>query len=350
MIARYIDEAVAAGASRTRACGAIGLPARTLQRWAHKSDDGRHGPKHVPANKLSEAERRQVLAVATSTEFRDLSPKQIVPRLADRGKYIASESTFSRVLHEHGLQQHRGRARPPTARPRGHAATGPWQLGAWDITYLRSHLRGEFFYLYLVEDVWSRKILGWDVHDVESTDFAADLIERIRKDNPGVDLRGWVLHSDNGGPMKGATMLATMHKLGIVPSFSRPRVSDDNAYAEALFRTLKYCPEYPSKGFATVDDARAWVARFVAWYNDVHLHSSIGFVTPSSRHAGDDIAILDERRKTYATARELQPARWSRHTRPWSRPAIVTLHPETDRISQTRSDQSDPIGLGEAAA
>ena len=132
-------------------------------------------------------------------------------------------------------------------------------------------------------------------------------------------------------------MLATMHKLGIVPSFSRPRVSDDNAYAEALFRTLKYCPEYPSKGFATVEDARAWVARFVAWYNDVHLHSSIGFVTPSARHAGHDIAILAERRRTYARARRHHPARWSRNTRPWGRPEIVTLLPETDQISQTAS-------------
>lgn len=351
MIVACIDEAVAAGARRAKACGVVGLPARTPQRWAYKSDDGRHGPKHTPANKLSESERREVVALATSTEFRDQSPKQIVPTLADRGTYVASESTFYRVLHEHGLQRHRGRARPPTPRPRGHAATGPWQLGAWDITYLRSHVRGQFFYLYLVEDVWSRKILGWDVHDVESTDFAADLIEGIRDEaGPLVDLRGWVLHSDNGGPMKGATMLATMHKLGIVPSFSRPRVSDDNAYAEALFRTLKYCPQYPSKGFATVEDARAWVARFVTWYNDVHLHSSIGFVTPASRHAGDDIAILDERRKTYVAARELQPARWSRHTRPWARPAIVTLHPETDRISQTRSDQSDQITRFRAAA
>ena len=188
------------------------------------------------------------------------------------------------------------------------------------------------------------------MHDAESTDFAADLIEQIRKDNPGVDLRGWVLHSDNGGPMKGATMLATMQKLGIVPSFSRPRVSDDNAYAESLFRTLKYCPEYPSKGFATVVDARAWVTRFVAWYNDTHLHSSIGFVTPSSRHAGEDIAILEQRRNTYEVARERQPARWARHTRPWARPEIVTLLPESDRISQTRSDHSDQITRRDVAA
>lgn len=329
MIRTLVEEAVAAGARRSEACKSIGLPARTLERWAHTSDDGRHGPKRAPANKLSEAERSKVVALATSAEFQDHSPKQIVPTLADRGVYVASESTFYRVLHEHGLQQHRGRARPPAPRPRGHAADGPWQLGAWDITYLRSHVRGQFFYLYLVEDVWSRKILGWDVHDVESTDFAADLIERIRLDANDLDHRGWVLHSDNGGPMKGATMLATMHKLGIVPSFSRPRVSDDNAYAESLFRTLKYCPEYPSRGFATVEDARAWVARFVGWYNDEHLHSGIGFVTPSARHTGDDLEILAERRRIYELARRRKPDRWSRHSRPWARPTVVTLFPES---------------------
>jgi transposase InsO family protein len=299
----------------------------------------RNGPKHVPANRLSAAERKKVVAIATSTEFRDQSPKQIVPTLADRGTYVASESTFYRVMREEGMQHHRGRSRAPTPRPLGPAANGPWQLGAWDITYLRRHTRGQFFYLYLVEDVWSRKIVGWAVHDVESTDLAADLIEQIRKDNPDVDLRGWVLHSDNGGPMKGATMLATLQKLGVVPSFSRPRVSDDNAFVESLFRTMKYCPEYPSKGFASVEDARAWVGRFVAWYNEQHLHSGIGFVTPASRHARNDIALLARRRAVYATARGRQPTRWSRHARPWARPEVVTLIPESDRISLTRSDR-----------
>lgn len=330
MIRALVEESTAAGARQAAACKAIGLPARTIQRWQHSSDDGRHGPKHQPANKLTVAERKKIVTTATSAEFRDQSPKQIVPTLADRGVYLGSESSFYRALHEKGLQQHRGRSRPPSPRPRGHAANGPWQLAAWDITYLRSHIRGQFFYLYMVVDVWSRKIVGWDVHDIESTDFAADLIEKIRTENPGVDLCGWVLHSDNGGPMKGATMLATLQKLGAVPSFSRPRVSDDNAYAEALFRTLKYCPQYPSKGFATVEDARAWVTRFVAWYNEQHLHSSIGFVTPSARHAGDDLALLDARRKTYELARAKHPERWSRHARQWDRPETVTLLPESE--------------------
>jgi putative transposase len=332
MIRSLVDEAVFAGARRGAACKVIGLSARTLERWPHDSDDGRHGPNHTPSNKLSATERKRVLAIATSHEFRDQSPKQIVPTLADRGTYVASESTFYRVLHEKGLQQHRGRSRPPTPRPLGPAADGPWQLAAWDITYLRSHARGQFFYLYLVEDVWSRKIVGWDVHDMESSELAADLVDRIRVD-AGVDLRGWTLHSDNGGPMKGATMLATMHRLGIVPSFSRPRVSDDNAYAESLFRTLKYCPEYPTKGFATVEAARAWVARFVTWYNEQHHHSAIGFVTPAQRHAGDDIAILARRREVYARARRRHPTRWSRAPRAWVRPEIVTLLPESDRLS-----------------
>jgi transposase InsO family protein len=330
MIRSLVDEAVAGGARRAAACKTIGLSPRTLERWPRDSDDERHGPNHTPSNKLSVAERNRVLSIATSAEFCDQSPKQIVPALADRGTYVASESTFYRVLHEEGLQHHRGRSRPPTPRPLGPAANGPWQLAAWDITYLRSQVRGQFFYLYLVEDVWSRKILGWDVHDTESSELAADLVDRIRVVSD-IDLRGWILHSDNGGPMKGATMLATMHRLGIVPSFSRPRVSDDNAYAESLFRTLKYCPEYPTKGFADVEAARAWVARFVAWYNEQHHHSAIGFVTPAQRHAGDDITILARRREVYERARSRHPMRWSRATRAWTRPEVVTLHPENEQ-------------------
>jgi len=327
MIRELVEEAVAAGARRWRACEVLGLAVRTLERW--DDEDGRRGPNTVPANKLSDTERKKLIAIATSPEFRDQSPSQIVPRLADRGEYVASESTFCRVLRDEDMQHHRGRSRPPAVRPHEHVADGPWQVASWDITYLRSHVRGAFFYLYLVEDVWSRKILGWEVHDVESSDLAAALVERIRREaGPGVDLRGWVLHSDNGGPMKGATMLATLQRLGVVPSFSRPSVSDDNPYVESLFRTLKYCPDYPSSGFESVEQARLWVTRFVAWYNHNHQHSSIGFVTPAARHAGDDVAILAARRDTYARARARHPERWPRHTRPWKRPGTVTLNPE----------------------
>lgn len=323
-----VEEAVATGARYAAACAAIGFTVRTLQRWVHSPVDGRHGPSRVPANKLTTDERSKLIEVATSPEFRDRSPKQIVPLLADRGVYLASESSFYRVLHDEDLQHSRSRARPASHRPREHVADGPWQVASWDITYLRSHVRGQFFFLYLVLDVWSRKILGWDVHEVESEKLAAQLVERIRLDADDQDLAGWVLHSDNGGPMKGATMLATLQRLGIVPSFSRPRVSDDNPFAEALFRTLKYCPEYPTSGFASVELARAWVARFVHWYNYEHQHSGIGYVAAAERHAGTDIELLAGRHLLYQRARRRHPARWSREPRSWQRPLVVTLNPE----------------------
>ncbi len=339
MIRTLIDEAVAAGARRWRACEVLGLTIRTVERWK-TDDDGRHGPNHAPLNKLSSAEREKIIAIATSVEFRDMSPSQIVPQLATRGEYVASESTFYRTLRAEDMQHHRGRKRSPTPRPhpREHVADRPWQVASWDITYLRSHLRGAFYYLYLVEDVWSRKILGWEVHSEESSDLAAALVERIRVEaGPDVDLVGWVLHSDNGGPMKGATMLATLQHLGVVPSFSRPSVSNDNPFIESLFSTMKSVPKYPSSGFASIEDARVWVAGFVDWYNHEHQHSRIGFVTPAERHAGDDIAILAARRVTYERARCRHPERWAHETRPWTRPLTVTLNPEAQ--TETNSNQ-----------
>ena len=333
MIRTLVAEAVTAGARRWRACEMLGIAVRTLERWGEDREDGRHGPKSAPANKLSATERQRIIAVATSAEFRDESPKQMVPTLADRGEYVGSESTIYRVLHAENMQHRRGAARAPTHRPREHVADGPWQVASWDITYLRSRVRGAFFYLYLVEDVWSRKILGWEVHDIECSQFAAALVERIRRENPNVDLRGWVLHSDNGGPMKGATMLATMQRLGVVPSFSRPSVSNDNPFSESLFRTMKYVPEYPRDGFATVEAARVWVGAFVAWYNVEHKHSGIGFVAPDDRHAGRDVQILAARRVVYERARRRHPARWSRHARRWNRPDTVTLNPEPDHAA-----------------
>jgi putative transposase len=331
VICELVHQAVEAGARRDRACAVVGVSLRTVQRWAHGTEDGRAGPRRPSANALSPAERRRVIAVATSPEMRDLSPKQIVPRLADRGVYVASESTFYRVLRDEALDERRGRMRAPSARrPRAHVATAPWQVASWDITFLRSHVRGAFFHLYMVEDIWSRKILAWDVHETESAAHAAVLLESVRaiavRDD--VDLSGWVLHADNGGPMKGSTMLATMQRLGVVPSFSRPRVSDDNPFSEALFRTLKYCPEYPRHGFASVDAARAWVAAFVDWYNHQHLHSGIGFVTPAARHDGRAVEQLARRRRVYAKARRRRPERWTRDTRAWASPDTVYLNPE----------------------
>ena len=285
MILELINEAVVSGARKFRACEELGVSSRMLQRWHNRGagEDRRHGPKKAPKNKLSELERASLLDVANSPEFRDLSPKQIVPKLADRDEYLASESTFYRVLREADQVRHRESSQPRRHhKPREHVAHGPGEVWTWDITYLRSALRGAFFYLYLVVDIFSRKIVGWTVEAEELMDHSTELIKRIC-DEAGIDPVGLVLHSDNGGPMKGSTMLATLQRLGIVASFSRPRVSDDNPYSEALFRTLKYRPWYPDRPFESIEEARAWVESFVAWYNSEHLHSAIGFVTPDDR-------------------------------------------------------------------
>jgi transposase InsO family protein len=331
MILELLDEAVAAGARLSKACELVGLSVRSVERWRvdEVGDDKRAGPVTPPSHKLSAAERKAILDVANSPEFRDKSPRQIVPTLADRGEYIASESTFYRVLHEEGQMQHRERARPRSStKPKEHVARAPNQVWCWDITYLRSSVRGAFFYLYLVVDIYSRKIVGWWVAKEESMDVAADFIERAtREENVPID--ALVLHADNGGPMKGSTMLATLHRLGVLASFSRPRVSDDNPYAEALFRTLKYRPGYPRKPFDSIDAARAWVAGFVAWYNGEHLHSAIRYVTPNERHARQDPAILAARHRVYRAAHARTPRRWTRQTRNWTPIGPVALNPVT---------------------
>ena len=331
MILGLVDEMTTEGVSLAAATKVLGVSSRTVERWRRQAggEDQRRGPKREPSNKLSAKEREQVLKVADSAEYRDLSPKQIVPKLADEGTYVASESTFYRILREEGQLAHREKSRPASRKPDEHMATGSCQVWSWDITYLRSALRGCFFYLYLVVDIWSRKIVGWTVEESESTELAAALFCRTCADL-GIDPKGLVLHSDNGGPMKGSTMLATLQRLGVVPSFSRPHVSDDNPYSEALFHTLKYRPSYPSKPFSSIEETRQWVTGFVAWYNTEHLHSAIGFVTPDDRHGGRDMLFLERRRLVYERARRKHPERWSGSTRSWEYVERVSLNPQSD--------------------
>jgi putative transposase len=331
MILDLVDEMAGAKVPLERACKVIGVSKRTVERWRGQGggEDQRQGPSSLPSNKLSAKEREQVLNVSNSVEYRDLSPKQIVPKLADKGTYIASESTFYRILRKEGQLAHRERSRPAWRKPVEQVATGPCQVWSWDITYLRSALRGCFFYLYMVVDIWSRKIVGWTVEESESTDLAAVLFSQTCA-RLGIDPKGLVLHSDNGGPMKGSTMLATLQRLGVVPSFSRPHVSDDNPYSEALFHTLKYRPSYPSNPFSSIEEARQWVTGFVAWYNSEHLHSAIGFVAPDDRHDGRDILLLERRRQVYERAHRKHPERWSGPTRSWEHVERVRLNPQCD--------------------
>lgn len=324
-----IDEAVSAGARQEKACEALGLTERTLQRWRHAPADGRlEACREAPANKFSEAERQAVLRAANQPSYASLTPHQIVPKLADEGIYVGSVSTIYRVLHEAGQSRRRGRSKAPCTRPpTTHRATGPNQVWCWDITWLPTTVKGKFFYWYMMKDIYSRKLVANEVHESQTAEHASRLLMHgcLREQTAG---RPLVLHSDNGKAMKGATMLAAMYDLGVVPSYSRPRVSNDNAYAEALFRTAKYCPMWPERPFDSLEQARDWVLRFVRWYNDEHRHSGLKYVTPNQRHQGKATALLAQRTALYEAARARNPQRWSAGIRNWELPDAVYLNPE----------------------
>jgi putative transposase len=326
-----VNDGLAQGARLEKLCERLGISERTIQRWRkpETADDGRCGPRTCPANKLSPAERKRMLTIANSAEFRDVPPKQIVPRLADQGRYVASESSFYRLLKDEQQLAHRGRMKAASPRPKPElVASRPNQVWSWDITYLKGPVRGTFLYLYLVVDLFSRRVVGWEVHDSESNEKAAHLIQRTwRQAGSPAQLR---LHSDNGGPMKGATLLATLQWLGVVPSYSRPGVSDDNPFSEALFRTLKYRPTFPEHPFGSIAHARTWVTSFVAWYNTEHRHSAIRFVTPDERHFGTETAVLAARAQLYERARKRHPSRWRGSTRNWAPIGPVRLGPSSD--------------------
>ena len=330
-IMALVSEALVAGARQGPACAAISLSERTLQRWQRDRLGGDQRPLRVqaPKNRLSLLERERLLTVANSDEFGPLSPSQIVPILADRGQYIASESTFYRVLRAENQLAHRGAERPaqPRYKPRALSATVPNALFSGDITYLPTQVKGIYFYLYLFMDIFSRKIVGWQVYDAESSELASEVMRDICE-RENIAPNQVVLHSDNGSPMKGATMLATLQALGVMPSFSRPAVSNDNPYSESLFKTLKYRPTYPCRSFEGIIAARQWVGTFVHWYNHEHRHSAIRFVTPAERHAGLDAALLHQRVNVYEAAKKRHPERWSGATRNWQPVRVVHLNPD----------------------
>jgi putative transposase len=352
-LSQDIGIAHAAGARLHLACEVAGIDLRTLQRWkAHEgltAGDGRPGAvRPVPGHALSSAERADLVRVANEPRFAAVPPARIVPMLADDGVYLASESTFSRVLRDEGQAAHRGRAKEPRAvrLPTTHVATAPRQVWCWDMTYLPATVVGVWFHLYLILDLYSRKIVGWEVHPTDDSVHAAHLVRRTALAEGIATMSPKpVLHGDNGSTLKATTVLAMLYWLGVKPSYSRPRVSDDNAYAESLFRTAKYRPEFPAKGFADLVAARSWAAEFVRWYNEDHRHSGIRYVTPGQRHDGQDHTILAARHALYLKARERTPARWSGATRNWSPVGAVTLNPERDSVvtAQSGAELKQPL-------
>ncbi len=301
-----IDEAVAAGARRWKCCEVVGISMRTLQRWRTGlvTDRRKGAPKRV-ANKLEAEVIAEIIETACSPEYRNDTPYVMYVKLLEEQRYIASPRSIYRILKARGLLQRRTNSAPPTKRnrPPERVATGPNQVWSWDITYLPLTIKGFFVYAYVFLDIWSRKIVGWEIHEKETPELASQCFKRIVARNGA---QPDYLHSDNGNPMKGLSMLVTLYSFGVLPSYSRPRVSNDNAYSEALFKTAKYVPFYP-RYFTSLEHAQQWFADFVHWYNTRHRHSAIGYVTPDQRHAGIDKELFEKRNRTLKYVRLFRP-------------------------------------------
>lgn len=337
-ILELVDEALDAGASQKRVSEELGLSQRTLRRWREGGSDDRPAAQRAqPKNALSEDERDEIIRVCNQQQHQSKAPAQIVVDLADQGRYLASESTFYRVLNQHQQTAHRGRARAPRPRPHPgtHKASGVGQIWVWDITWLPSAVTGLFYRLYIIMDLYSRKIVASEVWEEENAQRARQLVRRAALAENIAAGGAPVLHGDNGSALKAGTVLALMHKLGITPSHSRPRVSNDNAHAEAFFRTSKYHPSLSPKGFDSLEQARQWAAGFMHWYNHEHKHRSLNYVTPHQKHCGQDLEILTQRHRLYQQKRQEQPDRWIKgRTRNWSPTTMTTLNPVDTRIME----------------
>lgn len=332
-LVELIGQARAEGARLNAACDKAGIDPATYRRWHNNgvvvADRRRSAMRPVPLSKLSVQERELILLTCHLPQFQSQPPSQIVPTLADLGMYMASESSFYRILREANQQHDRGKAksRNKRAKPEEYEATSANQIWCWDVTWIRSAVNGMYYYLYMIMDVFSRKITAWEIYETESGELASELLRRgVFAEGCAATLQ--VLHADNGAIQRSSTLKATMEWLGIDPSYSRPRVSNDNAYPESLFKTAKYRPSYPVDGFDTIEKAREWCKEFVHWYNEEHKHSGIKFVTPSQRHSGKDVQILAQRHELYIKARPENLSRRSGETRNWQRPETVILNPD----------------------
>lgn len=314
-------------------CMHIGISERTIQRWSKEGiDDKREGAQKRVVRKLTEDERDEVYQVACSAEYKDLNPHEIYNSLLDKGIYLASESTFYRILRERNALTHRQETKKASSRkkPAELKATAKNQVWMWDITWLKSSVQGKYYYAYVIEDLYDRSIVSWAIHENESTEHATALFqEATRKENATPEF----VHSDNGNAMKGLTLVAFYYRLGIVPSFSRPRVSDDNPFIESFFKTLKYSCGYP-RFFTDLAHVRRWFATFIDWYNTKHMHSGLSYVTPFQKRNGQHQSIFAQRNTVIAVAKEAHPERWgSRNAKQYHAALMEMLNPITGDVA-----------------
>ena len=289
-------------------CAAMALSRATFYRRRAPKLAGESRRK-TPARALSSDERQAVLAALHDPRFVDLAPAEVYASLLDEGKYLCSERTMYRVLAaNHESRERRNQLRHPAYAKPELLATGARQLWSWDITKLHGPEKWNYYYLYVILDVFSRYIVGWMVADRESATLARKLIdETCARQNiqPGE----LTIHADRGSSMKSKTVAFLLADLGITKTHSRPHVSDDNPFSEAHFKTLKYRPNFPAR-FGCIEDARAFCVDFVRWYNTEHHHVGLGLFTPHDVHHGLAGARRQQRAAVLVAAHAAHPERF----------------------------------------
>lgn len=312
-------------------CSALGLARASFHRRKHAQNQplvlAPARPK--PARALSETEHQNVLDMLRSDEFADAAPAEIYATLLDQGTYLCSIRTMYRVLSAHDeVRERRRHLRHPTYEKPELLANGPNQVWSWDITKLKGPQKWSYFYLYVIIDIFSRRVVGWCVADAESAALFMPLMDQAVAAH-GVERDQLTLHSDRGGPMKAKATALLLADLGITKSHSRPYVSNDNPFSESHFKTLKYQPEFP-KAFGCIEDAKAFCRPFFDWYNIDHHHSGIGLMTPNQVHYGQAEAIYEARQVTLTQAYANTPNRFVKSPpKPPEKPTAAWINPPT---------------------
>jgi putative transposase len=309
------------------ACLALGVARATFYRA--KLQAAARLPRSARASsprRLRVPEQHTILELLHAPAYVDKSPHTVFAMLLDAGRYLASVSTFYRLLRRAG--ETRGRrnelTHPAYAKPEL-LASGPRQLWSWDITKLKGPAKWVCFHLYVILDVFSRYVVGWMIAPWESADLAHELIAATC-DKEAIPRGQLTLHADRGASMRSKPVAMLLADLGVTKSHSRPHVSDDNPYSEAQFKTLKYQPDFPAR-FESIEHARAFCQTFFAWYNHEHRHSGIGYMTPAAVHAGQAQRLYEARQRVLDQAFVAHPERFTqRHPTPPALPTQVGIN------------------------
>lgn len=315
-------------------CKALGMPRATYYRHQAETGPTNVSRSKAPQNALSGEEKQRVLDLLHSERFIDKTPYEVFNTLIDNGEYYCSTRTMYRVLEEQGETQdrrqqrnHRDAVKPELI------ATRPNEVWSWDITKLRSDRKWNYFYLYVILDIFSRYVVGWLIADCESKDLARQLIHKTAL-KQGIQRHQLTLHSDNGPSMTSHTVSQLLDNLSITKTHNRPYTSDDNPFSESQFKTLKYCPDFPGE-FPDINAAEAFSQKFFLWYNRDHYHSGIAWLTPESVHYGHAVGILEKRYQAMLQAYFKNPIRFN-HKLPKQKqlaPAVYINPPQTVKIN-----------------